>query len=364
MLTPILRAYCRIHGVLRVDERGEPAAPLSLRDDVVEQRRLSRALRAEHLDDPAARQPADAERDVERERSGRHDLDVDLRAGVAHPHDRALAELPFDLLKSGTECLGLIHVRNSFRRASHRAGVHERFVAWRPARCDVGIIERDAGDCEHMFAVGGWGPSQMGRTAEPGDRDVRPEPSWRRGEGVDSGNRVRDAGGQRCERAVDVVELGGGEACAVRRGTGDDTPDSHVRRRPGQRRDEPVAKRRRVVDRHRAEEREGQVEVVRGDPPDPAAVELVAEGRQGVPQVGGQVERDEQPVCGAQPEHASSVRPSVVSCLTPVVSSRSRSLCRSTLWTTAGARCADGEARRSATGGGSPRGCRGSDARP
>ena len=52
--------------------------------------------RAEDLDDAAARQAADAEREVERERPRRDCADRHLRL-VAHPHDRALAELALDL---------------------------------------------------------------------------------------------------------------------------------------------------------------------------------------------------------------------------------------------------------------------------
>ena len=58
----------RVDRVLGVDEGADPAARLGLGDDVVDQRRLSRGLRAEDLDDPAARHAADAERQVERER--------------------------------------------------------------------------------------------------------------------------------------------------------------------------------------------------------------------------------------------------------------------------------------------------------
>ena len=61
----------RVHRVLGVDEGADAAAPLRLGDDVVDERRLARGLRAEDLDDAAARQAADAEREVERERSRR-----------------------------------------------------------------------------------------------------------------------------------------------------------------------------------------------------------------------------------------------------------------------------------------------------
>ena len=60
-----------IERVLGVDERGRAAEPLRLGDDVERERRLPRGLRAEDLGDAAARDPADAERDVERERAGR-----------------------------------------------------------------------------------------------------------------------------------------------------------------------------------------------------------------------------------------------------------------------------------------------------
>ena len=64
-------------------------------------------LRAVDLDDAAARQAADAERDVETERAGGDDFDrfVDL---VAHAHDRALAELLFDLAECGSQRPALV----------------------------------------------------------------------------------------------------------------------------------------------------------------------------------------------------------------------------------------------------------------
>ena len=67
----------RVHRVLGVDEGADAATGLSLGDDVVDQRRLARGLGAEDLDDPAARDAADAEREIERQRSGRDRLDVE-----------------------------------------------------------------------------------------------------------------------------------------------------------------------------------------------------------------------------------------------------------------------------------------------
>ena len=98
----------RVHRVLRVDERADPAAPLRLGDHVVDERRLARRLRPEDLDDAAARQPADAEGEVERERAGRDRADRDLRR-VAHAHHRALAELPLDLAERDVERFLPVH---------------------------------------------------------------------------------------------------------------------------------------------------------------------------------------------------------------------------------------------------------------
>src|SRR5207302_10694034 len=55
-------------------------------------------------DDPAAREPADAERHIQRDRSGRDHFDR-RPSLVAEPHDRTPAELPLDLGKRGLEGL-------------------------------------------------------------------------------------------------------------------------------------------------------------------------------------------------------------------------------------------------------------------
>src|SRR5207253_882978 len=94
----------RVHRMLGVDEGGDAAAALRLGDHVVDERRLSGRLGAEDLDDAAAREPADAEGEVEGERTGRDRADVHSRV-VAHLHHRALAELPLDLSESDVESL-------------------------------------------------------------------------------------------------------------------------------------------------------------------------------------------------------------------------------------------------------------------
>ena len=87
MSTPISLRVERVHRVLGVDERADAAELLGLGEDVVDQRRLAGGLRAEDLDDAAARHAADAEREVERQRARRDRVDLHLRALVAHAHD-------------------------------------------------------------------------------------------------------------------------------------------------------------------------------------------------------------------------------------------------------------------------------------
>src|SRR5207248_1443274 len=61
----------RVECVLGVDERGDAAGRLRVRDRVQGNRRLTACLRAVDLHDAAARQPPDAERHVERDGPGR-----------------------------------------------------------------------------------------------------------------------------------------------------------------------------------------------------------------------------------------------------------------------------------------------------
>src|SRR3990172_8729998 len=90
--------------MLGVDERADAAELLRLGDHVVDERRLPRRLGPEDLDDPAAREAADAEREVEREASRRDGGYGDVGL-VGHLHDRSLAELALDLAQRGAESL-------------------------------------------------------------------------------------------------------------------------------------------------------------------------------------------------------------------------------------------------------------------
>ena len=90
-----------IERVLGVDVGGRAAGLLHLRDHLQAQRGLAGRFRTVDLHDAAARQAADAERDVETERTGGHHRQVVGDLGFAHFHDGALAELLFDLGEGG-----------------------------------------------------------------------------------------------------------------------------------------------------------------------------------------------------------------------------------------------------------------------
>ena len=94
--------------MLGVDEGADAAPLLGLGDAVQRHGRLARGLRPVDLDDAAARQSADAERDVEPDTAGRDRLDLDHLA-LAEPHDRALAEIALDLLERRVQSLGPVH---------------------------------------------------------------------------------------------------------------------------------------------------------------------------------------------------------------------------------------------------------------
>ena len=99
-----------VERVLGVDEGAGAAELLHLGDDLQGERGLAGGLRAVDLDHPAARQAADAERDVEAERAGGDDLDVVDDLALAQAHDRALAELLLDLRQGGLQGLGFFGV--------------------------------------------------------------------------------------------------------------------------------------------------------------------------------------------------------------------------------------------------------------
>jgi hypothetical protein len=96
-----------VERVLGVDERAGAAQLLHLGDGLQGQRGFARRFGAVDLDDAPARQAADAQRDVEPERAGGHGLHFLDRGVGVHPHDRALAELLFNLRQGGGQRLAL-----------------------------------------------------------------------------------------------------------------------------------------------------------------------------------------------------------------------------------------------------------------
>ena len=99
----------RVERVFGVDEGADAALLLRLGHGVQRQRGLARGFRPVDLDDAAARQAADAERDVEAERAGGDRLDLHRPVVLAEPHDRALAEGALDLGERGVQRLRLVH---------------------------------------------------------------------------------------------------------------------------------------------------------------------------------------------------------------------------------------------------------------
>ncbi len=100
----------RVQRVLGVDEGCGAAHLLAFGDGLQGQRGLARGFRPVDFNDTALRQTANAQRDVEHQRTGRNGFDG-LDHAVAHAHHRALAELLFDLAQSCSEgaLLVLVH---------------------------------------------------------------------------------------------------------------------------------------------------------------------------------------------------------------------------------------------------------------
>src|SRR5262245_49440427 len=93
-----------------VDIGAHAAVLLRFGDDLQRQRRLAGSFRTVNFDHPAARHTADTERDVESERTGRNGLHVFDYSAFAELHDRAFAELLFDLAYGEVDCLFTIYV--------------------------------------------------------------------------------------------------------------------------------------------------------------------------------------------------------------------------------------------------------------
>ena len=82
--------------MLRVDERCLAARLLRLGDDVQGDRGLTGGFRSVDLDDASARHAADAECEVERDRTGGNGVHIHIQP-LTELHDRTLAVILFDL---------------------------------------------------------------------------------------------------------------------------------------------------------------------------------------------------------------------------------------------------------------------------
>ncbi len=128
---------------------------------------LTAAFRSVDLDDTAARQAAEAQRHVQRDRAGRDHLDRHPRL-LTEAHDRALAELPLDLEESGIQ--GLLPVARPLRA---RLAVH----------CHGDSLP-GLGACGHLphrpgrlsFGPAGLPPAVIGGHATRRLRHFRPAP--------------------------------------------------------------------------------------------------------------------------------------------------------------------------------------------
>ncbi len=83
--------------MLGIDVGGDAALLLRFRHRVQRQGRLAGRFGPIDLDDPAARQPADAERDIQSQGTGGNRVGLGHRLAASQLHHRALAEGPVDL---------------------------------------------------------------------------------------------------------------------------------------------------------------------------------------------------------------------------------------------------------------------------
>ena len=100
----------QIQRMLGVDIGAHAAELLRFGDDLQRQSRFAGRFRSIDFHHSAARHAADAERDIEAQRAGGDDLHVFDDAALAKLHDRALAELLFDLAYGEVDCFLTISV--------------------------------------------------------------------------------------------------------------------------------------------------------------------------------------------------------------------------------------------------------------
>ena len=92
----------RVEGMLGVDKGGDATVLLRICDGVQCEGGLSRGFRAVDFNDATARQPTNAERDIQGDRPGRNGFNGGAFV-AAEAHHRSLAELTVDLREGGFE---------------------------------------------------------------------------------------------------------------------------------------------------------------------------------------------------------------------------------------------------------------------
>src|SRR5580704_4547273 len=112
-----------------IDEGADAALLLGLGQAVQRQRGLARRFRPIDFDDAAARQAADAERDIEAERTGGDNVDVHRLVVFAEPHDRALAKAALDLGERRIKGFRFVHGR-SFNETKRCTCTHVPCSLW------------------------------------------------------------------------------------------------------------------------------------------------------------------------------------------------------------------------------------------
>jgi hypothetical protein len=105
-----LLRICGIERMFGIDERRHAPQLLRFGNDLQRQRRLAGGLGPEDFDDAAARNSADAERVVDADRPGRNGVYRLDGAFLPESHDRALAELLFDLPDGELDGFGTLAV--------------------------------------------------------------------------------------------------------------------------------------------------------------------------------------------------------------------------------------------------------------
>src|ERR1700744_254731 len=94
--------------MLRIHKRRQPAGLLRLGHNLQRDRRLTRRLRPEDLNNPAPRHAAHSQRRIERDRPRRDDRNRHNRLFGPQPHHRSLAKLLFQLRKGGLYSPGAV----------------------------------------------------------------------------------------------------------------------------------------------------------------------------------------------------------------------------------------------------------------